>query len=310
MKINKGKTNAYNTRWGYAFISIWLIGFILWYLIPMIASLFFTTMKFNLANPADNAFVGLDNWIRLITDPEVLPSVVKVFSFAMVFLPVTFLFSFFLALLMNSGRLIGRSFFRAFFYLPTMIPLVAAVLIWNGVLNNQVGWVNLFLENILGIKAIGMEGIRWINDPKLIYITYTLFGLWGVGNTMLIFIAGLQGVPTELYEAATVDGAGKGTQLIRITVPIITPVIFYNLIVALIGLLQYFLVPYVMNRGTGSPEGKTNFIMVYFYRQAFSYFNMGYGATLAWLIFIIAFIITLILFKTSNRWVYYGGGKK
>jgi len=309
MKKMKGQSKAYNVRWGYAFISIWVIGFILWQLIPMIVSLFFTTLKFNLANPEDNAFIGLQNWVRMFTDPEVLPSVVKVFSFAMVFLPVTFLFAFFVALLLNNGKLVGRVVFRAFFYLPTMIPLVSAVLIWNGVLNNQVGWVNLFLENVLGINAIGMDGIRWINDPGLIYITYTLFGLWGIGNTMLIFIAGLQGVPTELYEAATVDGAGKTSQLINITIPIISPVIFYNLVIALIALLQYFLVPYVMNGGSGAPDGRTNFIMVYFYRQTFSYFNMGYGATLAWLLFIIAFIITLILFKTSKRWVYYSGGK-
>lgn len=312
--MNKTKTKAvfdkYNIKWGYFFISIWIVGFVLWYLIPMVASIFFTTMKFDLANPDQNHFVGLQNWARIFTDPEVLPAVSKIFAFAAVTLPITFLFSFFLALLLNNRSLPGRSLFRAFFYLPTMIPLVAVVLIWNGVLNNQAGWVNLILENVLGIKAIGMDGIRWLNDPKIIYITYTLFGLWGVGNTMLIFLAGLQNVPQTLYEAARVDGAGKFRQLINITIPIITPVIFYNLIIALIGLLQYFLVPIVLNNGSGAPEGKTNFIMVYFYRQAFSYHNMGYGATLAWLIFIIAFMITLVMFKTSSGWVYYGGEKK
>ena len=310
MRSAKAKYDKYDVKWGYIFISIWGLGFLLWYFIPMVASIFFTTFDLNLADPGDNRFIGLENWLRLFADPEVLPSISKIFAFAMVFLPITFLFSFGLALILNSKNLIGRTIFRAFFYLPTMIPLVAIVLIWNGVLNNQVGWVNLFLENVLGIRAIGSNGIRWLNDPNLIYLTYTLFGLWGVGNTMLIFIAGLQNVPTEHYEAATVDGAGKFKQLIHITIPVITPVIFYNLIIALIGLLQYFLVPYVLNGGSGAPSGRTNFIMVYFYRQTFTYFNMGYGATLAWLIFIIAFAITLILFQTSRKWVYYGGGKE
>jgi ABC-type sugar transport system permease subunit len=175
---------------------------------------------------------------------------------------------------------------------------------------NQAGWINLFLENVLHIKAIGADGIRWLNDPKIIYFTYTLFGLWGIGNSMLIFIAGLQNVPAQLYEAATVDGAGPFRQMVHITVPIITPIIFYNLTIALIGLLQYFLVPYVLNNGSGAPEGKTNFLMVYFYRQSFNYFNMGYGATLAWMIFLIAFVLTLMLFWSSKKWVYYGGSDK
>ncbi|MDA3850913.1 MAG: sugar ABC transporter permease [Spirochaetaceae bacterium] len=310
----KNKTKAvydkYNIKWGYFFISIWVIGFILWYLIPMIASLVFTTLDFNLATPDKNQFVGLQNWGRIFLDPEVLPSIYKVFSFAMISLPITFLFSFLVSVLMNTKNLMGRSVFRALFYLPTMVPLVAVVLIWQGVLNNQAGWINLFLENVLHIKAIGADGIRWLNDPKIIYFTYTLFGLWGIGNSMLIFIAGLQNVPAQLYEAATVDGAGPFRQMVHITVPIITPIIFYNLTIALIGLLQYFLVPYVLNNGSGAPEGKTNFLMVYFYRQSFNYFNMGYGATLAWMIFLIAFVLTLMLFWSSKKWVYYGGSDK
>ena len=132
----------------------------------------------------------------------------------------------------------------------------------------------------------------------------------GFGNTFIIFLAGLQGVPTELYEAAEVDGAGWWRQMFRITLPMLTPVIFFNLIVGLIGLLQYFTVPYVINFGTGYPGGRTNFIMVYFYRQSFAYFNMGYGAVLAWLIFLIGLLFTAILFATQRRWVYYAGEKR
>jgi multiple sugar transport system permease protein len=132
-----------------------------------------------------------------------------------------------------------------------------------------------------------------------------MFGLWGVGNAMIIFLAGLQGVPTELYEAAEIDGAGWFTRLFRITIPMITSVIFYQLVLGVIGSLQYFLAPFVLNGGTGFPQGMTRFYMVYFYKQSFSFFNMGYGATLAWLMFIFSLILTIILFGTAKYWVYY-----
>ncbi|GIV90908.1 MAG: hypothetical protein KatS3mg055_3426 [Chloroflexus sp.] len=194
--------------------------------------------------------------------------------------------------------------------MPTMIPLVATVLIWNGVLNEQAGWINVIIERLTGIKATGTQGLRWLADPKLVYYAYTMFGLWGVGNAMIIFLAGLQGVPTELYEAAQIDGANWFHRLIFITIPLITPVIFYQLVLGVIGSLQYFLAPFVLNGGTGFPEGMTRFFMVYFYKQSFSFFSMGYGATLAWLMLIIAMIITVVLFGTSRFWVFYAGEER
>jgi multiple sugar transport system permease protein len=138
-----------------------------------------------------------------------------------------------------------------------------------------------------------------------VYYAYTMFGLWGVGNAMIIFLAGLQGVPTELYEAAEIDGASWFRRLFRITIPMITSVIFYQLVLGIIGSLQYFLAPFVLNQGTGFPQGMTRFYMVYFYKQSFSFFNMGYGATLAWLMFIVSLIMTIVLFGTAKYWVYY-----
>jgi multiple sugar transport system permease protein len=137
-----------------------------------------------------------------------------------------------------------------------------------------------------------------------------MFGLWGVGNAMIIFLAGLQGVPTELYEAAQIDGAGWFRRLFSITIPLITPVIFYQLVLGVIYSLQYFLAPFVLNQGTGFPEGKTRFFMVYFYKQSFTFFNMGYGATLAWLMFIIALVLTIVLFGTARYWVYYASEER
>lgn len=308
-KPDKPKTSSllrYKQRWGFIFISPWIIGFLLFYLLPMVASFGFSLFDFNLATPDEASFVGFSNWERaFVEDPEVIDSFVKTFKFSAITLPAGMLFALILALLLNSKSVKGALIMRTLFYAPMMIPGVAATLIWNGVLNEQTGWINLFLQNFLGIDAVGVEGIRWLQDPQLIYFTYTLMGLWGIGNAMIIMLAGLQGVPTELYEAAEIDGAGYFQRLFRITLPMISPVIFYNLIIGLIGLMNYFLVPFVLNRGDGSPQGATRFIAVWFYKQSFSFFNMGYGATIAWLIFLVAIVLTVVLFGTARYWVYY-----
>ncbi|HSH02723.1 MAG TPA: sugar ABC transporter permease [Anaerolineae bacterium] len=295
-------------KWGLIFLSPWIIGFILFYVIPFFASFGFSLYDFNLAVPDEAKFVGANNWTRALSnDPQVVGSFKATFIFALISLPMSMGFALFLAVIMNSKYLMGKSLFRTLFYMPTMVPLVAAVIIWAGVLNPQQGWFNLLLENVLGIDAIGSDGILWLADPQLIYFTLSFIGLWGVGNTMLITLAGLQNVPTELYEAAQIDGASWFRQLISITVPMISPVIFYNLVLGAINLMQYFLVPYVLNGGTGFPDGTTNFIGIYFFNQSFSFFNMGYGATLAWLIFGVSLLLTLILFGSSRYWVYYAG---
>lgn len=293
-------------RWGFLFISPWMIGFLLFYLLPMIASFAFSLMDFNPAVPDQARFIGFANWQRaLFEDKEVRLSFIRTLHFAAISLPIGLGFALFLAILLNSKNVIGKNLYRTLFYMPTMIPLVATVLIWNGVLNEQTGWINVLIEKFTGIKATGTEGIRWLADPKLVYYAYTMFGLWGVGNAMIIFLAGLQGIPTELYEAAEIDGANWFQRLFKITIPMLTSVIFYQLVLGVIGSLQYFLAPFVLNGGTGLPDGKTRFYMVYFYKQSFTFFNMGYGATLAWLMFIVALILTVLLFGTAKYWVYY-----
>ncbi len=298
-------------RWGLFFISPWIIGFLLFYLLPMLASFGFSLYDFNPAVPDQARFVGFANWQRaLFQDQEVWLSLQRTFHFTAISLPLSLLFALFLAILLNSEHVLGKSIYRTLFYMPTMIPLVATVLIWNGVLNEQTGWINVIIERLTGIRATGTQGLRWLADPNLVYYAYTMFGLWGVGNAMIIFLAGLQGVPTELYEAAQIDGANWFQRLIFITIPLITPVIFYQLVLGVIGSLQYFLAPFVLNGGTGFPEGMTRFFMVYFYKQSFSFFSMGYGATLAWLMLIIAMIITVVLFGTSRLWVFYAGEER
>jgi multiple sugar transport system permease protein len=309
-KPKKSSLLRYKQRWGWIFISPWIVGFLLFYFLPMIAAFGFSLFRFNLATPEDIAFIGAGNWRRaFVEDPEVLASFGKTFVFAAISLPAGLIFSLFLALLLNSKYVKGKVLMRTMFYAPIMIPGVAATLIWSGVLNEQTGWVNLLLQNIFGIQAVGVEGIRWLQNPRIIYYTYTMIGLWGIGNAMIITLAGLQGVPTELFEAAEIDGAGYFQRLTRITLPMISPIIFYNLIIGVIGLMQYFLVPYVLNGGDGSPQGATRFIAVWFYRQAFSFFNMGYGATIAWLIFLVGLILAVVLFGTARHWVYYAGSE-
>ncbi|RME46064.1 MAG: sugar ABC transporter permease [Caldilineae bacterium] len=297
--------------WGLAFLSPWIIGFLAFYFFPMLASFGFSLFDFNPAVPDQAHFIGAANWQRaLFADEEVRLSFVRTLHFAAISLPIGLGFALFLAVLLNSKHVLGKTLYRTLFYMPTMIPLVATVLIWNGVLNEHTGWINILIEKLTGIQATGTDGIRWLANPRLVYYAYTMFGLWGVGNAMIIFLAGLQGVPTELYEAAEIDGASWWQQLFKITIPMITPVIFYQLVLGVIASLQYFLAPFVLNGGSGFPEGKTRFYMVYFYKQAFTFFNMGYGATLAWLMFVIAIILTIILFGTARYWVYYAAEER
>jgi len=290
------------TKWFLIFISPWLIGFTLFYALPIIASFIFSLFDFNLVNPEEARYVGFANWQRaLFGDPQVPQAFLVTFKFAFVSLPVGLIFAMAVALVLNSPRLWGKNLFRTLFYMPTVFPFVAAVLIWAGILNEQSGWINLFL------RSIGLEGLRWLADPSVIYFTYTLLGIWAIGNTILITLAGLQNVPTVLYEAAEIDGAGYWPRMFNVTLPLISPVIFYNLVLGVIGLMQYFLQPFVMNGGSGYPEGSTRFIMIYFYKQAFNFFNMGYGATLAWLIFLVGVVLAGALFGSARRWVYYAG---
>lgn len=301
----------HEAKWGLIFLSPWIIGFLLFYLLPMAASLGFSLFEFNLVLPEESRFVGLRNWTRALGhDRDVPASFGRTFLFGAVSIPIGLISSLGLALVLNSRHLLGKDLFRTLFYMPTIIPLVAVTIIWSGVLNEQTGWLNLFLERVLGIKAIGPSGLRWFVDPRLVYFSYTMLGLWALGNAMLIKLAGLQSVPTELYDAAQVDGAGWWRQLWHITLPMISPVLFYSLTLGLIGLMQYFLVPFVLNAGNGNPNGMTRFVMVWFYKQAFGFFNMGYGAALAWLIFLVALGLTLLLFGSARYWVYYEGRQR
>jgi multiple sugar transport system permease protein len=286
-------------RAGLWFVMPWIIGFLLWYLIPMVLSLWYSFTDFDLVSSEPVRFIGLDNWEKLFTDSQVRNSALVTLKYAAIALPVAILFPIAIAYLLVAKSLRWREGFRSLYFLPSIIPFVAAVLIFGGIMNPQRGWVNRILA------VFGIQGPDWFLDPTWVYPSLVFVGLWGVGNAMIIFIAAMNGVPATLYDAAKIDGASEWRSFIHITLPFITPIIFYNLVIVLIGLFNYFLVPFVLNNGSGAPGGATNFYALYFFRVGFQFFDMGYAATLAWGLFIVAVITTGILFWSAKYWVHY-----
>lgn len=288
-------------KWGLIFISPWLVGFFIFTLVPVIATFIFAFTNYNPVVPEEVQFVGFKNFQTMTTDPTVWESLLVTMRYAVLAIPVTFAFGIGLASLVNSEFLVGREGFRTLFYMPSMIAVVAAGVIWAGVANTQTGWINIMLE------SVGIPGPDWLNSTFWIYPLLVFIGLWGTGNLMLTLMAGMQGVPTEIYEAAYIDGANIWQRFRNITLPLISPVIFYNLTLMLIGAFKYFDLAYVLKDGTGGPQNATLFYALNFYKNAFEYNLMGYGSALAWLLFLIVLVLTIILFATANRWVYYAG---
>ena len=295
--------SAREAIWGFIFIGPWLIGLALFTAGPIIASLVISLTDFNLVRPEDVKFIGLDNYVKMASDPNVAQSLLVTFKFAIIAIPLTMVASLGLAVLVNSPKLFGRNIFRTLLYMPIQIPLVASTLVWIGFLNTETGWLN----QILGV--FGIPGPDWINSEAWIYPALSLIGLWGIGNFMLINIAGLQSVPTELYEAARIDGAGAWKSFRRITIPLMSPILLYNLVISLIVTFQYFTQAYTMTNGRGDPNNATLFINLDLYREAFVFNRMGYGAAIAWLLFVIVLILTVALFAFARKRVYYAGGE-
>lgn len=301
---DRGPLTKYLTRWGLIFISPWLIGFFLFTLLPMVLSLMMTFTNFNVTEPGNIQFIGLENYKRLFTDADLRAAISATTKFFILAIPLAIIQPIVMATLLNAGALRGKRFFTTLFYMTYMVPIVSAILIWQGMLNAETGWINRFLG------VIGINGPDWLNSTTWVYPALILIGIWGVGNAMLFTLIGMQGVPTELYEASKVDGAGWWRQTWNITLPLITPIIFYNLILAVIGLMQYFTIPYIVSRGTGQPGNATLFYNIHFYRTAFRFQNMGYGATLAWLLFAVAMAVTIFIFWSAKYWVYSPGNRE
>ena len=307
---SRSRISAHTRRqwtWGFLFLLPWIIGFFAFQLLPIVFTVFLSftdytgSSEFKLGN---FNFVGLENYQRLLTDQIVLPSMGVTLKFALIGIPLGLVIPLILALIVNSRHLLGSNLFRTLFYMPTVIPVVAGTIIFGGVLNSQSGWLNLSL------KALGIvDPPRWFSDPLWAGFALNLLAIWAAGNAMIILLAGLQGVPTELYEAATIDGAGPIACFFYITVPMVSPVIFYNLTISVILAFQYF-VPALLIGGTnGNPQGSLMFFPMHFYREAFVYSNMGYASVLAEIIFVVTMVATGLLFYFGQRLVYYASSE-
>lgn len=279
---------------GYLFILPWIIGFLGLTLGPIIASLYFSFTSYQLVKPP--VWTGLANYERLINDTLFWKSMRVTATYVAVSVPVGMVLSFAVALLMNQ-RVKGIGFWRTVFYVPNLIPLVASTMLWLWIFNPEYGLLNGALERF------GIDGPLWLQSQKWALPSLILMNLWTVGGSTLIYLAGLQGIPSDLYEAVEVDGGGPWAKLRTVTIPQMTPVIFYNLILGLIAGFQVFAQPLIMTGG--GPRYSTLFVVLYLYQNAFSNFRMGYASAIAWALFLVILVLTLLLFWLSNRWVYY-----
>jgi multiple sugar transport system permease protein len=284
---------------GYLWISPWLIGLLVFTLGPMIASFFFSFTTYRIIKPAE--WIGLHNYVYALTEDDLFwPSLGRTFYFMLISVPLGLLGSLLLASLLNQ-RVRGESIFRTMFYLPSLTPTAAAAILWSWLLHYKVGLVNHLLS------MVGIQGPRWLGSQQWAIPSIILIGLWtGIGGgRMIIFLAALQGVPIEFYEAAEIDGAGWWSKFRSITLPMISPTIFFNMVLGIIGALQVFATAYITTKG--GPGRATWFYALHLYTHAFEYFDMGYACALAWLMFVVLLGFTLIQLRLSDRWVYYAG---
>lgn len=279
---------------GYLFISPFILGFILWFLIPAGIALYLSVHDWNLISAPE--FVGFANVQRLASDP-LLPQALKAtFLYTIVSVPVGLALSFGLALLINN-EFPGISIFRTIFYLPSIIPAVASAALWAWIFNTEFGLINVMIRGLGGAK------IPWLQSPGWALPALIIMSLWSVGGSMIIFLAGLQGIPDIYYEAAEIDGAGRWKKLRHITLPLMSPVFFFNLVIGFINSFQVFVAGYLIT--DGGPVNATLFLVLYIYRTAFRSLNMGYAATLSWLLFFILMGLSFLVFRYIGNRVYY-----
>jgi len=304
--------SAHKSRWrfsktairqnvlGYLWISPWLIGFAIFIFGPMIASIGFSFTNYRIIN--ETRWIGLENYTYAFFEDDLFwPSLAITFYFMLVSVPLGLLGSLLLALLLNQ-RLRGESIFRTFYFLPSLTPAAAAAILWVWILHPEAGLVNYLLS------LIGIDGPTWLGSTKWALPSIIMITLWtGIGGgRMIIFLAGLQSVPQELYESAEIDGAGSWAKFRSITIPMISPAVFFNMILGIIAALQVFTTAYITTRG--GPGRATWFFALHIYTNAFEYFDMGYASALAIVLFFILLIFTIIQLRLSDRWVYYAAG--
>ena len=289
------------TFWGWLFVLPAVLGLILFKLGPVVASLFLSFTKYDIISAPQ--WTGLSNYNKLLGDGLWLTSVGVTLRYVGLFVPSALITAYAIALLM-SRDVKGIYIYRTIWYLPSIVPAVASATIWRWGLNPEFGPINYPL------KLLGLPAPRWLTDPDWIVPSIVFISLWGLGNTVLIFLASIKGVPSTYYEAAEVDGAGLWTRFRHITLPLTSSIIFYQLIVNVIGSFQVFGVAYVLfvrnsSASSAGPDNAALFYVLYMYRNAFSYFRNGYASAMAWVLFVVIMLLTVLLFYRQSRWVYY-----
>jgi len=279
---------------GYIFIAPFILGFVLWFLIPALTSLWLVFQNWNMIAPAK--FIGFDNFKRIVSDSLFWQSLKVTTVYTIVSVPLSLALAFLLALLLNA-KVRGIAVFRTLYYLPSIVPAVANAVLWAWILNSEFGLLNALL------RSIGLPKVLWLQEPEWALPALILMSLWGLGGAMVIFLAGLQGIPNEFYEAAEIDGAGPWAKLWSVTVPLMSPVTFFNLVMGIIGTFQIFTAGYLITNG--GPQNATLFYVLYLYRNGFLYLDMGYAAALAWVLFFIIMMLTAFVFKGVGSRVYY-----
>ncbi|WP_460796805.1 carbohydrate ABC transporter permease [Microbacterium sp. GXF0217] len=287
---------------GYGFLVPWLVGFFGLTLIPMAYSLYLSFTSYNIFSPPK--WIGFDNYVRMFTsDPAFMQSAQITLIYVLVGTPITLAAALAVAMLLNY-RDKGAGFFRSAFYAPSLIGgSVSVAIVWRAMFADD-GPV----DNSLSLFGIDLGG--WIGNPSLVLPAMILLAIWQFGSTMVIFLAGLKQIPKELYEAAEMDGAGPWHRFRAVTVPMLSPVVFFNLLLGLIGAFQVFASAYIISNGSGGPAGMTNFITLYLYKRGFSDGQMGYAAAIAWVLLIVVAVIAFILFRTQRSWVHYAGDNR
>ncbi len=291
-------TDRRNLKNGLLFCSPAILGLLAFTLYPVVSSLYYSFCNYPMLKPP--VWVGLANYRTLFRDPVFYTALYNTAYYAIFATPLGMLVAFLLALLLNQ-KVKGMAVFRTMFFVPSIVPMVAGSVLWLWLLNPQYGLINA----LLGV--VGIQGPGWMADPKWAKPALIVMSTWGVGGWMLIYLAGLQDVPQDLYEAAEIDGASVWQRVWNITVPFMSPHLFFTLVMGFIGAAQYFTQAYVMTNGGGGPVDSTRFFSLYLFQNAFQYWKMGYACAMAWILFIVILLFTILLFKTSARYVYYGG---
>ncbi len=282
---------------GYAFISPWLVGFALLTLGPFLTSIYWSFTRYDIVTAP--VWVGAANYRAMLRDPVFWSSLVLTLKYALVAVPLGIALGVALALLLNVP-LRGISVLRAAFFVPSIVPAVATTVVFIWLLNPQIGLVN----SLLGM--LGVQGPAWLKEPTWTFWSLILMSLWTVGGSMVIYLAGLKDIPLHLYEAALIDGANTWQRLRHVTLPMLTPVIFFNLVMGVIAAFQHFTQPYMLLLQQ-APEESTRLLAVYLFERAWRYLDMGYASAMAWILFVIVVVITGLLLRTHKRWVHYGG---